>query len=316
MDKEENQTKIRILGGFIRAFSALGNVIVFTFTAARVKQEVAKEGVLPFSLFFASSYSFSLRSGRFGFRRVPQTRESYQLHSSRSPAAALLLHWTATSILIIAAVNAKSDFEAKDAKFAAYYLLTAAYAYSLDVVWFSVIGVAMLYLRLWPGSTWRNKSPVPHFIGVVAAVIFAAGNLFPLIAIWIPDPKVPYMSKSLSGNFVPWFASQTTVFSVLAGGVLYWVGFRLYLYWRKSVRGEVFQIDRTPIFETSEEGGESDDGGSRKPLLLLVYEIISFHWVGYKKGDEREPEQMEVTLPATEKARMSGAMLQPLRINE
>jgi len=314
MREKENQTKIKILGGFIRALSALGNVIVFTFTAARVKQEVAKEGVIPFSLFFASSYSFSLRPGRFGFRRVPQTRESYQLHSSRSPAAALLLHWTATSILIIAAVSAHGD--ERDAKFPAYYLLTAAYAYSLDIFWFSVIGVAMLYLRLWPGSTWRNKSPVPHFIGIVAAIIFAAGNLFPLIAIWIPNPNVPYMSQTQSQDWVPWFASQTTVFSVLGAGVLYWAGFRLYLYWRKSVRGEVFQIDRTPIFETSEEGGESDDGGSRRPLLLLVYEIISFHWVGYKKGDAREPEQLELTIPATEEARMSGAVLQPLRINE
>src|SRR5690348_14819072 len=37
------------------AVSSLGNVIVTTFTAARVKQEIAKEGILPFSLVFAKN---------------------------------------------------------------------------------------------------------------------------------------------------------------------------------------------------------------------------------------------------------------------
>src|SRR6266536_468657 len=38
----------QILNAFM-AFSSLGNVIVSTYTAARVKQEIAKEGILPFS---------------------------------------------------------------------------------------------------------------------------------------------------------------------------------------------------------------------------------------------------------------------------
>src|SRR2546421_8644530 len=42
----------------IIAFSSLGNIIVQTFTAARVKQEIAKEGILPFSKFFAKNTSF------------------------------------------------------------------------------------------------------------------------------------------------------------------------------------------------------------------------------------------------------------------
>lgn len=43
----------RAMAGLV-AFSILGNILVLTFTAARVKQEIAKEGILPFSLFFAT----------------------------------------------------------------------------------------------------------------------------------------------------------------------------------------------------------------------------------------------------------------------
>jgi amino acid transporter len=40
----------------IIAISIFGNILVATFTAARVNQEIAKEGILPFSLFFATSH--------------------------------------------------------------------------------------------------------------------------------------------------------------------------------------------------------------------------------------------------------------------
>lgn len=33
------------------AFSSFGNILVQTFTASRVKQEIAKEGILPFTKF-------------------------------------------------------------------------------------------------------------------------------------------------------------------------------------------------------------------------------------------------------------------------
>ena len=41
----------RILSSFI-AVSAFGNVVVMTFVAARIKQEIAKEGILPWYHFF------------------------------------------------------------------------------------------------------------------------------------------------------------------------------------------------------------------------------------------------------------------------
>ena len=50
------------------AFSIFGNIVVMTFTAARVKQEIAKEGILPWSLVFATSHTtpFAWLSRKFG----------------------------------------------------------------------------------------------------------------------------------------------------------------------------------------------------------------------------------------------------------
>lgn len=251
-DPEAHTRKIHAICDSLRALSAFGNVIVFTFTAAKVKQEVAKEGVLPFSLFFASSYTFSFKPGKnFGFRRLPPgSRAGYQLHSSRAPAAALGLHWIVTCVLIIAVVfgTAHASLPTEDGfdPVPAYYLFVTAYAYGLDVIWFSVIGIAMLYLRLWPGSRWRYKSPIPHWIGTAAAFLFTITNVFPLVCIWVADPAEKYLAKS--EGVVPWFASQTTALCVVVVSALYWVGFRFYLYQRRVKGGVALEVVRSPVF--------------------------------------------------------------------
>jgi amino acid transporter len=60
------------------AISALGNVMTVTFAMARVNQELAKEGVLPFPKFWASSWPFG------------------------SPSAGLFLHWIPSFVVIVA----------------------------------------------------------------------------------------------------------------------------------------------------------------------------------------------------------------------
>lgn len=60
------------------ALSAFGNVMTVTFAQARVNQELAKEGVIPWPKFWASNWPFG------------------------SPAAGLLLHWIPSFIIIVA----------------------------------------------------------------------------------------------------------------------------------------------------------------------------------------------------------------------
>jgi amino acid transporter len=260
-------SQVRAACGALRALSAIGNIIVWTFTAARVKQEVAKEGIFPFSLYLASSYEFSLR---YGFRRLPPHAAGHQLHSQKAPAAALALHWTVSTVLILAAVLGTTAGTAggeTSVNLPGYSLLATAEAYGLDIIWSTVIGLAMLRLRLWPGSKWRYKSPVPHALGVLAAVVFTATNVFPLVAIWVPDPMQTFMARS--NGKVPWFASQTLTMTVLGAAFVYWVGFRSYLWQRRVRYGEELRVTRSPVFW----GGQSGQNG-----LVLLYEIIRLQW--------------------------------------
>lgn len=64
--------------GVLVAISALGNVLTVTFAQSRVNQELAKEGVVPFPKFWASSWPLG------------------------SPSAGLLLHFIPSFIVIVA----------------------------------------------------------------------------------------------------------------------------------------------------------------------------------------------------------------------
>lgn len=70
-------TAQKVISVFV-ALSALGNVLTVTFAQSRVNQELAKEGVLPFGKFWASSWPVG------------------------SPSAGLLLHFIPSFIVIIA----------------------------------------------------------------------------------------------------------------------------------------------------------------------------------------------------------------------
>ncbi|KAK7525860.1 high affinity methionine permease [Phyllosticta citriasiana] len=77
MTKVFNTAGARALSVLV-AISALGNVMTVTFAQARVNQELAKEGVIPFPRFWASSWPFG------------------------SPSAGLLLHFIPSFIVIVA----------------------------------------------------------------------------------------------------------------------------------------------------------------------------------------------------------------------
>ena len=76
----------RLLYAFM-AISSLGNIIVMTYTAARVKQEIAKEGILPFKKFFAKSVRMP------GIPLARLLRRPYTPFKEDVPIGALLLHW-------------------------------------------------------------------------------------------------------------------------------------------------------------------------------------------------------------------------------
>lgn len=72
LSKDDTQP-LRILSAFM-AISSFGNIVVMTFIAARVKQEIAKEGILPFPKFFGQTKNLSF--GRF-LNRIQSDKHSF-----------------------------------------------------------------------------------------------------------------------------------------------------------------------------------------------------------------------------------------------
>jgi hypothetical protein len=161
-----------------------------------------------------------------------------------------------------------------------YTLLLTSYTFGLATFWFVCLGIGMLYLRFF--TNWKKKSPVPHPVGVAAAIVFTVLNLFPFICVWIPDTTHYFLA--LSKRQIPWYLSQTLVFAVFSASLLYWLAFRFYLHRKKTREGLVLDVIRQPLFTTDENGRD----------LIQAYEIIKLDWTAYE-SDETEKRASRAT---------------------
>lgn len=167
------------------AISAFGNVLTITFAQSRVNQELAKEGVIPFPKFWASSWPFG------------------------SPSAGLLLHFIPSFIVIIAIPFGD-----------AYSFIIDLEGYPSSVIYFFVVA-GLFYLR-WtaphihrPFKVWW---PVAFFFMLGQAFQLVAPFIRP------PggkgDTSLPYWLSSvvgiviLIGGVIYWAAWQVVLPSI------------------------------------------------------------------------------------------------------
>jgi len=160
-------TAARSLPAFV-ALSNIGNVLAVSFAHSRVNQELAREGLLPWSKFWASSKPYG------------------------TPAASLFLHWIVTIIVLIAPPPGP-----------AYNFLVNLYTY--PGAWINTfVAGGLIYLQYsksenW-SSPWRTRLPV--------AVTFLLLNLFLVITPFIPPngdwnaDGYPYYAFPLVGTGV------------------------------------------------------------------------------------------------------------------
>ncbi|CUS13314.1 unnamed protein product [Tuber aestivum] len=165
------------------ALSAFGNVVAVTYANARVKQEIAKQRILPFSEFWASTSPYG------------------------TPVGALILHWIFTVIVIVATPN----YSRKDE---AYNLVSVLFTYGHT--WIGIfVSLGLIALPLHDKfSEWRPAIvSIKKLYGLVA--LYITLNVFIIILIWWPAKTEEIRS----------YVAPSVGTSVLAFGVLYWVGF-------------------------------------------------------------------------------------------
>ncbi|KAE9994399.1 hypothetical protein EG327_010839 [Venturia inaequalis] len=265
----------RILSAFM-AISSFGNIMVMTFVAARVKQEIAKEGILPFAKFFGQSRNLSLgrllshiqrKEKSFAHKHLhfllKQSWMAPSEHTQETPFGALLLHWSFTITMLLATISLKPAD--------AYLLLVNMYSYTVVCFFSALLSIGMLKLRFSTKQQWRKKSPTNPFLSITCAIIFLIGSAYPIIASWVPPtstlatgPKMPTTAPK-----VPWFTTPTVAFGILALGILWYFGFVLHAGRRARKEGLEFQVRKVPEFDR--DGG--DDG-----LPVQVHETVYMAW--------------------------------------
>ncbi|KAK9477815.1 amino acid/polyamine transporter I [Lipomyces japonicus] len=148
----------RVLSVFI-ALSALGNVMAVIFTHGRVVQELAKEGIIPFSSLFASNLPFN------------------------APFMGLFEHWLMAIIIMLAPPPGD-----------AYNFIVNLIAYPLSVVnMFVALGLIYIYIH---GNEFEWQPKIRASLPV--AVFFCASNLYLIAAPFVsPDSSNQNVYQSL-----------------------------------------------------------------------------------------------------------------------
>jgi amino acid transporter len=138
--------------------SAFGNIAATSFAQARVNQELGRDGLLPFSHFFAGKNKWD------------------------SPAPGLFLHWLVSVVVII--VPPPGEI---------YNFLVDIGGYPASVISVA-ISLGLLYLQGSPSENWQS----PFRAKKIYTIIFAASNCLLLILPWIKpneqkgDSRFPY----------------------------------------------------------------------------------------------------------------------------
>jgi amino acid transporter len=251
----------RIMSAIISLCIA-GNIVVMTFTAARVKQEIAKEGILPFSLFFASAHTTPdawLRSKLFARHRSsapedPMARDIAELLApERTPTGALVLHWLMSVLLI--AVTAKLTSST------AYNALVFLYSYVLvGMVGLCVAG-GLLYLYARPAIKWQKHDGPRGFRplgGPAWAVLYFVTTLFVVVTAFLPPAATSPFTVAATG--VKWYILPAIGLSAGLWGAIWWLGLHAYM------RGSGLQlvVERVPHIALDDTDGPDAEWFQRR----------------------------------------------------
>ena len=249
----------RIMQGAI-ALAILGNIVVMTFTAARVKMEIAKEGILPFSLTFATGRRTLIAWLRSKFTRT-KVDQTIIDPLEQSPIAALCLHWCSSMLLLAVTAGLKVD--------TAYTFLIALYSYTMIVFISFWVATALIYMKL------SRRVFVSGFniAGPLPAIIYWFVTLFVLVTAFIKP------TKNIKPSY-PYFLVPVIGLSTILWGTAWWVGLKLIERWR----GQTLRVERKPHVVQDEEEGE----------YVMKYETIRHVWrISVAVEDSDDPDDVD-----------------------
>jgi hypothetical protein len=228
-----------------------------------VKQEIAKEAILPYSLFFATGRTtFVARILARWQHRTPN--ETATDHLEQTPIPALGLHWCSSIFLIAITAFLKPR--------TAYNVLTSLYSYVIVILIGFLVSGGLLLLHLSPKRDWAYKANFRPFGKYpVHAVIYFTVCGFLLFAAFAPPSATSAFSKRNSG--LQWYIVPVIGMSTLLWGVIWWFGIQI-MSWKWQRRLVVTRIPNIIV--------DTDDPGQH----IMVAEIVDHAWLVAKPSSE------------------------------
>jgi hypothetical protein len=302
----------RVFNSFL-ALSSFGNIIVTTYTAARMKQEIAKQGFVPFARFFAMNADVSIGRLVIYLRQkswwIPFF-SSPEEHREATPVGALVLHMVACIVLIW------STYGLRPAD--AYGVLTNFSAYLITAFFGMFLALGILILRFYgpPATeaaktgkylaapagttpwdrpisrTWQNMAgtSVYKWLSIPTAILYFLGTAFPVAASWYKG------TSSFGFSEAGWAVVPTVCWAILGAASLWWLGFLAAGRYREHRQQKRLVHEVWPEFDWAEPAASADryDNGPetyaekrrRQGGKILIHETVLFTWQGDETDDD------------------------------
>ncbi|KAL2863164.1 amino acid permease-domain-containing protein [Aspergillus lucknowensis] len=216
------------------AISAFGNLLVQTFTAARVKQEIAKEGILPFAKFFAPGRITPWEYLKRNLAGEPRPEANdIDSHLEKTPMGALCLQFLSSIFLVAVTSMLKPT--------TAYNLLVSLFSYVIVGVSGFFVSGGLLFLNLTGAYQWREISNYKPRLGTFSALLYFLTNGFLLFAAFArPDRGSPF-SREKAGT--PWYLVPTIGLSGPLWGLLWFLGLKM----KEILSHQKLHVVRNPL---------------------------------------------------------------------
>jgi amino acid transporter len=200
----------------IVATSIFGNLWVMTFTAARVKQEIAKEGILPWSLYIATSYKTP-----YGLWKKWRSSGSVSEEEvEKAPTAAFALHWF-TSVLLVVLVSPIQK------PTLAYGALVQLYSYTIISLFGCWVSIGLLRVKLRKSRWhWQERRRYRPWLSPLHAIIFGLATAFMLVAAFVPPQYGSPFHQSVTG--MAWFIVPIVGITAPLWGMIWYGGLLAY----------------------------------------------------------------------------------------
>ncbi|KAF8249975.1 amino acid transporter [Wilcoxina mikolae CBS 423.85] len=177
------------------ALSIMGNFVSSTYGLARVKQEIAKLRILPYSKYFARQSHYD------------------------TPVGALVLHWFIAAAFIIFTPSNKDD--------AAYNLITDLFIYGSNWMIITVsLGVVCLRYRRTGPSRWEPHM-LPWWVLLAVIGIYVPLNLFIIVLTWWPPFKQPEIPSFVTPGVATGIIVAGFIYWIVFAKIMPWLGFQI-----------------------------------------------------------------------------------------